>query len=77
MKPIIQEKDEQSRVIAFGTARPVDEHCPECGTLCDNDCQGYGLAYGGGCGTYSFCANEQCDWFWKILDREEVGHVNQ
>jgi hypothetical protein len=69
---IVKELDDKGAVIGFGTKRLTDEHCPECGTLLDSDCSGYGLAYGGGCGFYQFCAKDECNWFWKDLDRGDA-----
>ena len=49
---------------------PVDNKCPLCQTSIDDELSGYGLAYGG-FGVYFWCANEDCKWFYKILDQEE------
>ena len=45
--------------------------CPKClNEIWDQDA-GYGLAYGG-MGTYWCCEQEGCDWFYKIMDMEQV-----
>lgn len=49
---------------------PEDEKCPICKTPLDSDCTGYGLAYGG-MGAYMWCANDDCNWFYKTLDSDE------
>jgi hypothetical protein len=41
--------------------------CPKCGGELE---QGYGLA-GGGCGVYTFCTVDGCDFFDKTQDRPE------
>jgi hypothetical protein len=42
------------------------DKCPKCGSEVE---QGYGLAFGG-IGAYSYCTNEECDWFDKVQDPE-------
>jgi hypothetical protein len=47
--------------------------CPVCGSDIDRlECEGYGLAFGGGLGSYLFCPAEDCKWFYKWLDAEET-----
>ncbi|HKO84466.1 MAG TPA: hypothetical protein VJ140_07850 [Actinomycetota bacterium] len=41
--------------------------CPKCGGETQ---QGYGLA-GGGCGVYTFCLTDGCDYFDKTQDGPE------
>lgn len=42
--------------------------CPKCG---NGELQsGYGLM-GGGIGAYTYCGNDDCEWFYKIMDNEE------
>lgn len=43
--------------------------CPKCLSPIDADA-GYGLAFGG-MGSYWVCDAEGCDWFYKIMDRDE------
>lgn len=43
--------------------------CPKCCERIDSDA-GYGLAFGG-MGTYWVCDQDNCDWFYKIMDPEE------
>ncbi len=45
--------------------------CPLCKTPIEDDDYnpGYGIAYGGGLGTYWVCSNDACDWFFKELDQ--------
>jgi len=77
---LIELRDKNGRLVSFGTKEPTDEHCPQCGKVLDNECTGYGLAYGGGVGMYQFCQNNDCNWFWKHLDREgesDVGAVEK
>ena len=57
----------------LGDPPNTDEHyvawCPKCGRrLPEGVCEGYGLAHGGGTGHYQYCNNEQCNWFYKMLD---------
>ena len=48
--------------------------CPKCGhRLQEGKCEGYGLAMGGGIGHYIYCSNSKCDWFYKMLDANEIG----
>lgn len=44
-----------------------DGLCPKCKSDIQ---QGYGLA-GGGMGSYEYCLNDDCDWFYKVQDSEE------
>lgn len=46
------------------------EFCPKCFKEITNEEAGYGLAFGG-MGTYWTCGNDDCDWFYKIMDLEE------
>lgn len=43
------------------------DRCPKCGGETRN---GYGMA-GGGCGVYTYCLAEGCDYFDKTQDSEE------
>jgi hypothetical protein len=43
--------------------------CPKCLHEITDD-PGYGLAYGG-MGTYWVCEQDDCDWFFKQMDRDE------
>lgn len=43
--------------------------CPKCFKEFFEDDTGYGLAFGG-MGVYYTCGNEDCDWFYKIMDPE-------
>lgn len=40
--------------------------CPKCLEQIDGDAE-YGLAYGG-IGMYWLCEQDNCDWFYKIID---------
>jgi hypothetical protein len=50
---------------------PRDNKCPKCGAALNDENTGYGLAFGDGPGFYQWCADEQCNWFFKELDRDE------
>jgi hypothetical protein len=56
----------------LGTPPNCDEDyvnwCPDCGRRLVDAHQGYGLAHGGGLGTYIWCSNLRCEWFYKMLD---------
>lgn len=41
--------------------------CPRCGSRELET--GYGMAYGG-MGMYTYCQNDDCEWFFKIMDPE-------
>lgn len=41
--------------------------CPKCFKEFFDDDSGYVLAFGG-MGVYYTCGNEDCDWFYKIMD---------
>lgn len=43
------------------------EKCPKCGEETETS---YGLA-GGGCGPYTYCLSDICDWFYKEQDEKE------
>lgn len=43
------------------------DSCPVCGAPTES---GYGFAFGGGLGTYTFCTDETCDWYVKAADPE-------
>lgn len=46
------------------------EQCPKCGGPVD---EGYGLAGGGGLGSFRYCAADtDCDFFEKDPDRQTV-----
>lgn len=47
------------------------EWCPKCGRRLVPEHNGYGLAFGGGCGSYIYCSNPKCGWFYKMLDADE------
>lgn len=55
------------------TDKSYVEWCPKCGRRLNPNDQGYGLAGGGGCGSYIYCNNPKCDWFYKMLDADETG----
>ncbi len=61
---------EDRRVIGEppNTDRNYVAHGPKCGAVIDSSCEGYGLAGGGGLGSYQFCPKDSCDWFYKWLD---------
>jgi hypothetical protein len=44
--------------------------CPKCGSELG---QGYGLA-GGGIGAYTYCTDDDCDYFDKVQDPPEDDH---
>lgn len=64
----------------LGTPPKTDESyvswCPECGRRLVESGEGYGLAFGGGMGSYLSCSNSRCNWFYKMLDAEESGGGN-
>jgi hypothetical protein len=47
--------------------------CPKCGRRLTGNTEGYGLAFGGGPGSYQFCSGPKCKWFYKVLDADEIG----
>lgn len=49
----------------------MQQFCPKCFKNITNEDSGYGMAFGG-IGTYWTCGNEDCDWFYKIMDQPEV-----
>jgi len=68
--------NEQGQRVTLGVEPTYDPDdrmvCPNGHVQEDDEYQpGYGLAYGGGLGTYYYCTTEGCDWFWKVLDWEE------
>ena len=52
--------------------KDYQEFCPKCGRRLNPNDNGYGFAYGGGTGSYIYCNNPNCDWFYKMLDCEEA-----
>ena len=52
------------------SADETREFCPKCFIEVTDADTGYGLAFGG-MGTYWTCDNEDCDWFYKIMDPNE------
>ncbi len=50
-------------------SHPELEFCPKCLERIDSE-PGYGLAFGG-MGTYWACEQDNCDWFYKIMDPAE------
>lgn len=48
-----------------------DDYSQECPKCHSREIQsGYGLAFGG-FGSYKFCGNDECDWFYKIDEEPE------
>lgn len=52
--------------ITAGGPPPTTDKCPKCGSPIS---QGYGMAFGG-MGAYWYCEPEECNWFYKIMDRD-------
>lgn len=47
------------------------EFCPLCGADLEDDfIPGFGLAYGG-YGTYWYCTDENCQWFYKKMEQSQ------
>jgi hypothetical protein len=46
--------------------------CPKCGAHAES---GYGVAFGGGLGSYEWCASSGCEWYEKRHDREDEPEV--
>lgn len=51
----------------IGEPATDDGKCPKCGST--NLDSGYGMAFGG-MGVYTYCCEENCDWFFKTMDPE-------
>lgn len=49
------------------------EKCPKCGADVD---YGYGLA-GGGIGPYRYCHGDDCDYFEKTQDQDDIPPESQ